>query len=459
MSRFFLTIIVVLYLVFPLRSIAADLPDSLTPVQYLNLAYSLYNQSRFMESIQACEKSLQIKPDNADAYNGICAAFNSLQMWDEAINAGEKSLEIMPGSLQAYANITYSYTKAGRWEKAENACKEAIRLSPDNSIFRENLAVIKAGKRGETISHAFILMFAILLILFLVFSVYYSSSRLDLLTSSGPGIAEILLLSSSVSCLLYFAFFHFAPQFRLMNLKIPAEEFCYNIRLASIEHDGIEGYVLYATMFADLIGTFVLSCFASKIKNKTPYLLLMFSAALASYVYFEKIGFFPPMEAISAGLEKILFLLFCIALITIILILIHRYYPKLLPYVSVLLLIPVCFIATEPISMFDYAFIFTPALKMLQGFKISEIYFQYDLLLSALAFLWMKLHLELNSFQVIGQLSFFLFFTGSFLFAKRFLINKSLSVFLLIALVLWHYYANLNDPVAYFQVTPLRLDL
>ena len=71
----------------------------------------------------------------------------------------------------------------------------------------------------------------------------------------------------------------------------------------------------------------------------------------------------------------------------------------------------------------------------------------------------MKLHLDINHFQILGRISFYLFFIGAIIFAKHFFINKKLTVSLLIALILIRYYSIMVDPVALLQVTPLRLDL
>jgi hypothetical protein len=65
----------------------------------------------------------------------------------------------------------------------------------------------------------------------------------------------------------------------------------------------------------------------------------------------------------------------------------------------------------------------------------------------------------LDWFPYLGQVSFFLFFLGSFLFAQRFFKNKSLSVLFILALVLVRYYAVWEVQYSIFQVTPLRLDL
>jgi hypothetical protein len=127
--------------------------------------------------------------------------------------------------------------------------------------------------------------------------------------------------------------------------------------------------------------------------------------------------------------------------------------------VIVILLVPVCFIATEPISWIDYSYIFAPALRLLNGAPISDIYFQYDLLPSLLAAAWMKLGPDLNSFQILAQGGYYAAILGVFLLSEKLFYNKQLPLFLVTALILGRIYASPFEVVSCFQVTPLRLDL
>ncbi len=96
---------------------------------------------------------------------------------------------------------------------------------------------------------------------------------------------------------------------------------------------------------------------------------------------------------------------------------------------------------------------------MIHGFNPSQIYFQYDIFLSLLATFWMKMNMDINHFQVLGQISFYLLFVGAFLFSRKWFSNKNLSIYFLVVLVIIRYYAVDGEPVALFQITPLRLDL
>lgn len=245
-----------------------------------------------------------------------------------------------------------------------------------------------------------------------------------------------------------------------MNLHIKLSALSPQVRSWVMQRDGIETYVLYAMVFACIALTifFIWLYDSLKILNKNTLRVLLFFMLIAStWFYFSKIGFNPPMANQSVGLKPYLVTVVVLAVLWLLLKIASRK-EKIASLVIAGLLLPICFIATSPISPSDYSFIFAPALRLLNHFEIKDIYFQYDLLLSFIAAVWMKLNIDLNYFQILGQLSFYVLFLASFFFSKRFFIKKQLSYYLLISLVLVKIYGLICDPVLVFQVTPLRLD-
>ncbi|MES2592101.1 MAG: LamG-like jellyroll fold domain-containing protein [Bacteroidota bacterium] len=290
--------------------------------------------------------------------------------------------------------------------------------------------------------------------------VYKNKSRQLSFKSNDFSIPELLLISSATSFLLYKTFFYFSEHIRSFNIKIPHEQFIPPARAASYEFDGIEGYVLYSLMFVNIILSFIFAQFLSSTKNKVIYLSVFLIFVLASSAYVINIGFIPAMTNYPDYKDINPFLIIVVLMFTGLLFLMYNYLNgKLFLGILAVVLLPICFISTDVISVFDYSFILSPALRLINGAPLSDIYFQYDLFLSLLAALWMKLNIDLNLFQLLGQLSFYLLFIGIFIFSKKFFINKKLSLFLLISLLIVRYYAIMHEPVAIFQVTPLRLDL
>jgi hypothetical protein len=303
----------------------------------------------------------------------------------------------------------------------------------------------------------------IVLLVFIIvacFGLVVYESKNKLLEKGYSSIAELLLISASVSFLLYLIFFHFADYVHSFNISIPRLEFSPQARKANDERDGIEGYVLYVLMFVNILLSFIVTRLLLNIKKRATYLSVFIIFTLFSIIYILKIGFIPPMSDADDYKHQNLFIPIVFLIVTGLLFLLQKYVSKkVFLGVIVLLLIPVCFIATEPISMSDYSYILSPALRFLNGVPLSELYLQYDLYLSLLAAIWMKLNLDLNLFQVTGQFSYFLLFIGIFIFSKKFFINKNLPLFILISAVLIRHYAIMIDSSAIYAVTPLRLDL
>jgi tetratricopeptide (TPR) repeat protein len=84
---------------------AVNQPATQTPESYLGLSLQLYREERYVESIVASRAALALRPDYAEAWNNIGAAYNKL----------------------------------GRYDKAGDACAEALRLKPDFELARNNL--------------------------------------------------------------------------------------------------------------------------------------------------------------------------------------------------------------------------------------------------------------------------------------------------------------------------------
>lgn len=281
------------------------------------------------------------------------------------------------------------------------------------------------------------------------------NSMLDLL--------EMTVLATAVAGLLYFGYFQLAPWIWSQNLTIDPADIPPWYLAELEERDGIELYALYALMFINLLSAYALTLGLQRLPGKSDRYLLVLALVVAC-AFIGSIGFHPPLNTFASRAPSEIFaqsLTVSLVILPIIGLLYHLQQRSTYWALSVagLFLIPVCFISTAPIEWYDYAYILAPALRLLHGARISEIYFQYDLLLSLIGLAWMKLRLDLNSFQVVGQCSYYLFLLGVFAFSRQWFLDKRLPVFLLIAAVLVRIYAGPAEAVHSFQVTPLRLDL
>jgi len=277
-------------------------------------------------------------------------------------------------------------------------------------------------------------------------------------------LLEMAVLATASAGLLYFGYFQLSTWIWSQILPFRPAEITIWVLPWMYDRDGSELYALYVLMFVDLLLVYFLNvvwkCCDSR---RTRFLFMVLPLSLA-FAFIASIGFHPSMSTFAnhpflVDFEWSFAVMILVAPILALLYFLHRRSIYLVLAVAALLLIPVCFISTAPIDWYDYSFILAPSLRLLHGAGISEIYFQYDLILSLIGMAWMKLGFDLNLIQVIAQSSYYLLFLGVFAFSRQLFMDNRLSVFLLIALVLVRIYAGPGDAVHSFQLIPFRIDM
>ncbi len=84
------------------------LPGSDKATDLLNQSLNSYNQGDYNECIRLNKKALEINPALADAWNNICASYNSMKMWKEASNACNEAIKIRPDYQLAKNNLNWA---------------------------------------------------------------------------------------------------------------------------------------------------------------------------------------------------------------------------------------------------------------------------------------------------------------------------------------------------------------
>ena len=285
----------------------------------------------------------------------------------------------------------------------------------------------------------------------------------QLKSNSVLGMLEMIILATAAAGLLYFGYFQLAPWIWSQNLPFKPEEITPWILPWMGERDGIELYALYALMFINLFIVPSIIFGWSRFARNFPRYFLIFPLGLA-FAFLYSIGFHPPMSAISSHSITDIFtqsieILIVISPIIALLYYLQQRSAKWVVTIVALFLIPICFISTAPIEWYDYSFILAPALRLFNGVSVSDIYFQYDIILSLIGLAWMELKLDLNSFQLVAQAAYYLLLLSIFAFARQWFLDKRLPIFLLATLVLVRIYAGPGDVIHSFQLTPLRLDM
>ena len=298
-----------------------------------------------------------------------------------------------------------------------------------------------------------------------------NQNSMHIKSGSTQSLLELTMLATAVAGLLYFGYFQLAPWIWRQNVPLnPAEITPWCLPWIN-ERDGIELYALYALMFLNLCSVYALNYGWNRLAGKPVRYLFALPLVAVACAFIGSTGFHPPMstladqavtltyQAVPGIAAQSLTVMAVILPITILLYYLQTRSTYWALTATALLLIPVCFITTDPIGWYDYQFILAPALRLFHGARVSEIYFQYDLLLSLIGLAWMKLRLDLNLFQVVAQCAFYLLLLGLFAFSRRWFLDKRLPVFLLVALVLVRIYAGAGDAVHGLQGIPLRLDM
>jgi len=131
-----------------------------------NIAASYIRLNLWEDAIAAAEESIRLEPDNELARNNLAWAQLSLEVtpesfltrsfqyfqrgrFDETIMAARAALKLRPDYAEAWNNIAAAYNSMSRWANAIQACEQAIRLKPDFPIAENNLTLARAEQAKQ----------------------------------------------------------------------------------------------------------------------------------------------------------------------------------------------------------------------------------------------------------------------------------------------------------------------
>ena len=420
---------------------------------YLDLIHEYYADENYEAALSLCDTVVKYKPATIDAYRSQRDIYIRQSRWEDAIRVATIEMQLDSTSVQSISDYFEAFHQSGKNTEAVDIYRAKVKpIDSVNKVWRfayqsRNRQVIGTmSKVGVAI-----LIIGLLLVSFLF---YYH----DILYAHSLSIPYLVFIPGFVTCILYFVFFHFSAVIWSGNEYHPALSYNpYGMRGAVYEHDGSEAFALYALSLASLLLSigfmYIVRSFRPLLRS---IILLIF--ALATFYLFLCIGFYPPYEMpVFVFPLALLYTGIFIVLVRVVTRLIERYPHRANTIVGVILFF-VCFLICDWFSVYDYGFILSPALRLYYGDRIRDIYFQYDLFLSFIGLLWLKLKLSLNYFYLISESTYYLLFFGLYIFCRRLFTNKRLPFLMLAFAVLMRYYASMG-PNAMFQVTPLRLDL
>ncbi len=94
----------------------------------------IYNRlGKSNESIEACKKAIEKKPDMYEAWSNLGDAYKEIKRYDESIEAYKKAIEIKPDMHEAWHMMGHMYVNLKKYIEASVAFKKAIDLKPDAS--------------------------------------------------------------------------------------------------------------------------------------------------------------------------------------------------------------------------------------------------------------------------------------------------------------------------------------
>jgi tetratricopeptide (TPR) repeat protein len=92
-------------------------PVTDTPESLLNASLRFYQTGDFQNSLDTARKALALRPDYAEAYNNIAAAYASMKKWDEAIEAAREALRLKPDFPLAKNNLAWAESEKSKLSK------------------------------------------------------------------------------------------------------------------------------------------------------------------------------------------------------------------------------------------------------------------------------------------------------------------------------------------------------
>jgi tetratricopeptide (TPR) repeat protein len=117
------------------------------------MGIALKEQGKLEEAIEAYNKAIVLKPDNADAYYNMGATLKEQGKLEEAIEAYNKAIAIKPDYVEAYSNMGIALQDQGKPEEAIVAYNKVLSIKPDYVEAYNNMgnALKDQGKPEEAI--------------------------------------------------------------------------------------------------------------------------------------------------------------------------------------------------------------------------------------------------------------------------------------------------------------------
>ena len=276
-------------------------------------------------------------------------------------------------------------------------------------------------------------------------------------TRSWTGLLSVLIIAGIPFLYCYFMFFAFHDS--ILNFHRPSDQMIslvldpHNIFGGNDQHDGIEPYVLFLMVL--LTGPLGYLLYRS---NFPKNILTVIGGILWAVFFFELHLFQNFFTQPGGNIMSWIKVVVVFGGFTFLLKWVYEKSSLLGQFLVAQLLLIICFIPYCDISYFDYSFLLAPALRWIQTGRISDTFFQYDILPSIPALYILKNHLSVYAYRYAAEGSMFVLMAGLFITARKFFMNKNLAFALLVLAVMIRFFMGLSDVTFCAQSTAIRLD-
>lgn len=99
------------------KLVSQFLATAKSPEDHLNLSLTYFNAKDYYRSIAEAKLALKLRPNYAEAYNNIGAAYNTLGQWEKGIIALEKALQLKPDFQLAKNNLAWAKSQRAKTKR------------------------------------------------------------------------------------------------------------------------------------------------------------------------------------------------------------------------------------------------------------------------------------------------------------------------------------------------------
>lgn len=126
----------------PSQGLAQENLGNLTNFNYWqNLCTLQIQNAQYAEARAACEKAIELRPQEADLWTAHSGLLLELDQYSEAIAATEQALTLNPENFLALLNQCEAYFELGQLDQAQASCNQALEM--DQSWGNQNAATAR----------------------------------------------------------------------------------------------------------------------------------------------------------------------------------------------------------------------------------------------------------------------------------------------------------------------------